>query len=61
MTEVRYLVPSVADWAVWDDVNGVLSFMTDTEVVKNARENERAGSPSRRCRAILRRRRRGRT
>ena len=41
MTETRYLVPRGADWAVWDDVNGVLSFMTDAEVVENARENER--------------------
>jgi hypothetical protein len=40
-TPHRYLVPSAADWAVWDDVNGVLAFMTDDEVVENARENER--------------------
>jgi hypothetical protein len=32
VTESRYLVPPGADWAVWDDVNGVLSFMTDAEV-----------------------------
>jgi hypothetical protein len=38
--EIRYLVPSDADWAVWDDVNGVLSFTTDAEAVENARENE---------------------
>ena len=41
MTETRYLIPAGADWAVWDDVNGVLSFMTDAEAVENARENER--------------------
>src|SRR5437879_2289897 len=41
VTETRYLVPPNADWAVWDDVNGVLSFMTDAEVVENARENQR--------------------
>jgi hypothetical protein len=40
MTETRYLIPSGADWAVWDDVNGVLGFMTDAEVIENARENE---------------------
>jgi hypothetical protein len=28
------------DWAVWDDANSVLAFMTDAEVVENARENE---------------------
>jgi hypothetical protein len=41
VTEARYLVPAGANWAVWDDVNGVLSFMTDAEAVENARENER--------------------
>jgi hypothetical protein len=41
MGETRYLVPSQRDWAIWDDVNGVLSFMTDAEVIENARENER--------------------
>jgi hypothetical protein len=40
VTEIRYLVPPGADWAVWDDVNVVLSFMTDHEAVENARENE---------------------
>ena len=40
MNETRDLVPLGADWAVWDDVNGVLSFMTDAEAVENARENE---------------------
>jgi hypothetical protein len=51
LTETRYLIPAGADWAVWDDANGVLSFMTDAEAVENARENERelgdefAGSP----------------
>ena len=35
-----YLIPTGADWAVWDDVNGVLSFMTDVDVIENARENE---------------------
>jgi hypothetical protein len=41
MAESRYLVRAGADWAVWDDVNGVLTFMTDAEAVENARENER--------------------
>src|SRR5436190_24034634 len=41
LTETRYLIPGAAAWAVWDDANGVLSFMTDAEVVENARENER--------------------
>jgi len=41
VNETSYLVPPGADWAVWDDVNGVLSFMTDAETVENARENER--------------------
>lgn len=41
LTEIRYLVPAGADRAVWDDVNGVLGFMTDTEVIENACENER--------------------
>jgi hypothetical protein len=41
VTETRYLIPPGADWAVWDDVNGVLTFMTDAEVIANARENER--------------------
>src|SRR5262245_55124381 len=51
MTETRYLVPAGADWAVWDDANGVLAFMADAEAVENARENERqlgdefAGAP----------------
>jgi len=40
VNETSYLVPPGADWAVWDDVNGVLSFMTDAETVENARENE---------------------
>jgi hypothetical protein len=40
VTETRYLVPPGADWAVWDDVNGVLSFMTDAQAVENARQNE---------------------
>jgi hypothetical protein len=40
VTETRYLVPAGADWVVWDDVNGVLTFMTDAGVVENARENE---------------------
>jgi hypothetical protein len=40
VTETRYLVPAGADWAVWDDVNGVLGFMTDAQAVANARENE---------------------
>ncbi len=41
MTETRYLIPPGADWAVWDDVNGVLSFMTDAGVVENARANDK--------------------
>ncbi len=41
LTETRYLVPAGADWAVWDDVNGVLGFMTDAQAVENARANER--------------------
>jgi hypothetical protein len=51
VTEARYLIPVGADWAVWDDANGVLAFMTDAEAVENARENERelgdefAGAP----------------
>jgi hypothetical protein len=40
VTETRYLVPAGADWAVWDDVNGVLGFMTDAQAVENARQNE---------------------
>jgi hypothetical protein len=40
VTETRYLVPPGADWAAWDDVNGVLAFLTDAEAVENARENE---------------------
>jgi hypothetical protein len=40
VTETRYLVPPSADWAVWDDVNAVLTFMTDAEAVENARQNE---------------------
>jgi hypothetical protein len=40
MMETRYLVPADADWVVWDNVNGGLSFMTDLEAVENARENE---------------------
>jgi hypothetical protein len=42
VTETRYLVPSGADWAVWDDVNAALSFVTDAEAVENARQNEAA-------------------
>lgn len=51
MNETRYPVPAGADWAVWDDANGVLGVMTDSDVVANARENERelggefAGAP----------------
>jgi hypothetical protein len=51
VSEIRYLVPPRVDWAVWDDANGVLGFMTDAEVIENARENEAllgdefAGSP----------------
>jgi hypothetical protein len=41
VTETRYLVPPGADWAVWDDANGVLTFVSDAEAVENARENER--------------------
>lgn len=41
MSEIRYLVPAGAGWAAWDDSNAVLTFMTDAEVVENARENER--------------------
>jgi hypothetical protein len=40
VTETRYVVPEGADWAVWDDINAVLTFMTDAEAVENARENE---------------------
>jgi hypothetical protein len=40
VTETRYLIPADADWVIWDDVNGVLSFMTDADAVANARENE---------------------
>jgi hypothetical protein len=39
VSETRYLVPAGADWAAWDDVNGVLTFMTDGEVMELAREN----------------------
>lgn len=38
-SDTNYLVPSGKDWAVWDDVNGVLSFMTDREVMENNRAN----------------------
>jgi len=41
VTETHYLLPPGADWAVWDDVNAVLSFMTDAQAVENARRNER--------------------
>jgi len=41
VTQTHYLVPQGAGWAVWDNVNGVLSFMTDAEVIENARQNER--------------------
>jgi hypothetical protein len=41
VNETRYLVPAGADWAVWDDANAVLTFMTDAAAVENARENER--------------------
>jgi hypothetical protein len=40
VSEARYLVRAGANWAVWDDVNAVLAFMTDAEVIENARENE---------------------
>jgi hypothetical protein len=40
VTEIRYLVPPGADWAVWDDANGVLSFMTNADVIENARQNQ---------------------
>jgi hypothetical protein len=40
VTETRYVVPAAADWVVWDDVNGVLGFMTDAQAAENARENE---------------------
>jgi hypothetical protein len=59
VTEARYLVPPGADWACWDDVNAVLSFMTDAEAVENARENERqlggefAGVAHRRRKTLL--------
>ena len=33
-SEVRYLVPGGAQWAATDDVNDVLSFMTDQEVMQ---------------------------
>lgn len=63
MTETRYLVPGGAQWAVWDDANGVLSFMTDEDVVENARENQRELGTSSATRAgsrpTRRRRRRG--
>lgn len=51
MNETRYRIPAGSHWAVWDDANSVLGFMTDAEVVENARANERqlgdefAGSP----------------
>jgi hypothetical protein len=41
MADTRYLIPAGADWAVWDDANGALGFMTDAQAVENARENER--------------------
>jgi hypothetical protein len=41
MSETRYLVPPGADWAVWDDVNGILTFMTDAEAVGLAEANLR--------------------
>jgi hypothetical protein len=41
VTEIRYLIPAGAYWAVWDDVNAVLAFMSDAAVIENARENER--------------------
>ena len=37
--ETHYGVKPGADWAAWDDVNGVLSFMTDEEVMENYRAN----------------------
>src|SRR5438105_4888675 len=47
LTETRYLIPAGASWAVWDDVNGVLTFMSDAQVVENALENEaRLGAES---------------
>jgi hypothetical protein len=39
MRETRYAIPQGADWAAWDDVNAVLSFMSDEEVIENARQN----------------------
>jgi hypothetical protein len=51
VSEVRYLVPAGAAWACWDDANAVLGFMSDADVIANARENERelgdefAGTP----------------
>jgi len=41
LTETRYLVPAGADWAVWDDVNGVLGFMTDAQAVETSSETGR--------------------
>jgi hypothetical protein len=40
VNETRYLIPTGADWAVWDDVNRVLGFMTDAQAIENARQNE---------------------
>jgi hypothetical protein len=41
VTETRHLVPAGADWAVWDGPNEVLAFMSDADVIANARVNER--------------------
>jgi hypothetical protein len=45
-SEVRYLVPPGAQWAAYEPVNGVLSFMTDSQVMQLYRQNaEEFGDP----------------
>jgi hypothetical protein len=41
VSETRHLIPAGKDWIGYEDVNGAVFFMTDDEVVENARENER--------------------
>jgi len=41
LTETHYLIPTHATWVIWDDVNATLAFMSDADVIANARENER--------------------
>jgi len=37
--ELSFAVPGGAQWAAWDDVNGVLSFLTDDDVMDNLQQN----------------------